>query len=681
MVNEKLQITVAVCTFDREKHIHDLCSHLIEKHRDVAGWELLVVDNSPNDRIWSKLKNSFAYWDRFRAVRSTPPGLSIARNNALEHAKGDYIVYIDDDCWPRDTWLPALLQEVVETDAIVLGGPIEPIWPNRQPDWTKNKHEACLTILDHGPIDKVLNDGEYLYGTNICFKLNALKKIGGFDTSLGRSGKVKLLSDEEIVIQDELAGLGARKYLANAGVRHHVHTDRIRQSFFRSRMSWQSITDLDKHADPETELTNAIKAARRLNVQSISGLFVQRPREEMDLALDLTTSLQKALLSQHLLDDETVSRLIVDEQVTKTRHHDIPPDDIESNYKLLTSLGDIAAVKNVFVDWHSGHKYLYQGLSQGIDSTLVTFGSHPFHHFDEKVQTLLFANEPKNIFFITLDGFLYGQTEWLDALMADNPHHNYFGVLHRIYDWIDSAQVSQAMSKFNTIFTLSDLSLPDADNVVIQPLPLLSKYESFFARLAKNDSLDLFDHRSRDDDQIYLGLIGELRPEKGLQFLEEAIEKASDDISGISLVLAGKRSVPIDSLKEAANKRSIDVIDFTLGGEGSDYELLTDYDFAMAIAMCDIGLVLNMGDQEKANSATLSNFISAGQKVISRSPTYCGRLVEKFDLGWTVGSPQELGTLMAFIKRNDLRKDGGYFDFQKQIQVEQVSKIIKSKLV
>src|SRR5208282_516376 len=157
----------------------------------------------------------------------------------------DYIAYIDDDAVPYPEWLAAIIEAFETTDAAVVAGPILPVWPGPIPEWLPTKYAGCLTILNHGPADRPLREGEFAFGANMAFAVEALRAIGGFNLGIGRTGARNLLSEEEIEIQLVLRDRGYTSfYAASAKVSHVVHRDRVSRSYFRARMSWQGVSAL-----------------------------------------------------------------------------------------------------------------------------------------------------------------------------------------------------------------------------------------------------------------------------------------------------------------------------------------------------------------------------------------------------------------------------------------------------
>lgn len=88
---------------------HDAAATLGASIRSVQAqshpdWELLVTDDGSADDTWAILTDAARLDSRIRPERSDRPlGAAGARNAAIEHARGDYVAFLDaDDLWLAD---------------------------------------------------------------------------------------------------------------------------------------------------------------------------------------------------------------------------------------------------------------------------------------------------------------------------------------------------------------------------------------------------------------------------------------------------------------------------------------------------------------------------------------------------------------------------------------------------
>lgn len=96
MSKEKL-ISVIIPVYGVEKYIRQCLDSVINQSYD--NLEIIVVNDGTRDRS-AEIAREYAQNDnRIRVYDYENGGLSVARNRGLEHAKGDYISFIDSDDW------------------------------------------------------------------------------------------------------------------------------------------------------------------------------------------------------------------------------------------------------------------------------------------------------------------------------------------------------------------------------------------------------------------------------------------------------------------------------------------------------------------------------------------------------------------------------------------------------
>lgn len=126
-MNDRLTVTVAVLTFQRNDELRELLPQLLgqlqEQTADDAVTDVLVVDNDPAAAARGTVD---ALADpRIRYVCEPAPGIAAARNRALDEcADRDILVFIDDDERPTDHWLRRLLDTRADFNAGAVAGPV-----------------------------------------------------------------------------------------------------------------------------------------------------------------------------------------------------------------------------------------------------------------------------------------------------------------------------------------------------------------------------------------------------------------------------------------------------------------------------------------------------------------------------------------------------------------------------
>lgn len=253
------RITAAICTYDRYELLAKAIASLRRQTLPVTDFEILVVDNSPNHARSKEMSSAFLEIANLQWVIEKTPGLSNARNVATSLAKNPVIAFMDDDAIAAPNWLEALLAAFAEfkDEAQVVGGRVEPIWEIPQPAWLHNDLLGFVSVVDWGGVARFALPGEWVAGTNIAFRVDALKNAGGFPVHLGRKrgGQALLSNDESDVIERMAASAVRLIYAPQASVQHLVPEDRLSQSWFRRRAAWQGTSDY--LADPASAFEKA----------------------------------------------------------------------------------------------------------------------------------------------------------------------------------------------------------------------------------------------------------------------------------------------------------------------------------------------------------------------------------------------------------------------------------------
>jgi len=241
------EITAAVCTYNRYELLPAAIQSLSAQTLAQGRYEILVVDNSPDAAQSEEMAQDYRQVTNLRWIYEASPGLSNARNVATRNAKSPLIAFMDDDAVASSNWLETLMDvfSAFGPEAQAVGGRVDPIWGVPRPRWLPESLLGNISVVNWGGGDRFAGDHEWVAGTNIAFRVAALKAVGGFAVHLGRSrAGHALLSNDETEVVGRLAAAGGRLvYSPRAQVSHLVPADRLNQTWFRRRVSWQAVSD------------------------------------------------------------------------------------------------------------------------------------------------------------------------------------------------------------------------------------------------------------------------------------------------------------------------------------------------------------------------------------------------------------------------------------------------------
>lgn len=132
-------ITICICTFRRGEMLRSLLDDLVQQETEGAfTYSILIVDNDRQESA-RPVVESFAAGQKIEIEYQVEPrqNISLARNKAVAHAKGDFLVFIDDDESPIRRWLLTLFEACNKFGAYGALGPVHPRYEVEPPKWVK----------------------------------------------------------------------------------------------------------------------------------------------------------------------------------------------------------------------------------------------------------------------------------------------------------------------------------------------------------------------------------------------------------------------------------------------------------------------------------------------------------------------------------------------------------------
>jgi glycosyltransferase involved in cell wall biosynthesis len=231
--DRRLDASVIVCTYNRARSLEETLDRL-RRQRVAPGrcWEVIVVDNNSHDEtreVVTRLQNQ---WPILRYVFHGTQGLSHARNRGIAEARGETLLFTDDDVHPEPDWLEAVLRGMNQHGADACGGYIAPLFESPPPDWFTPRFYGFVAVRNDRTDDYIItHPGQAPFGANMAFRRYVFEKVGPFDTSRGRTGKV-LASGEDGELFERILAAGLRVvFLGGARVHHKVEAFRLTRRY------------------------------------------------------------------------------------------------------------------------------------------------------------------------------------------------------------------------------------------------------------------------------------------------------------------------------------------------------------------------------------------------------------------------------------------------------------------
>lgn len=226
--------TIALCTYNHADRLARTLSDLEALRQPEAAWELLIIDNGCRDATPELLARHIwpAGW-QVRVVREERLGLSNARNRAIAEARGEYVLFIDDDETPEPDWLCAYERLIRSHDPDAFGGRIRVLFEDRRPAWLRDELLGFLGELNRADAIVPLTDPYTpFYGGNFGLRKSVCEKVGLFDATLGRKGTDNT-GGEEVDFYRRLLAAGFKVWWTPEAVIHHrIQAEKLSRAYF-----------------------------------------------------------------------------------------------------------------------------------------------------------------------------------------------------------------------------------------------------------------------------------------------------------------------------------------------------------------------------------------------------------------------------------------------------------------
>jgi len=221
-----LKVTVAIPTYNRADFLRQTLAGLAQQHFPRDQFEVLVVDNNSRDHTRAVVTEFAGANPAPRYIHEPQQGLDYARNRAIAEARGDVVLFGDDDILLQPDWVTQmagpLLADAITRRIGAIGGEVIPIFPDGLPDWVREWHAPLAFRPDAGPLAARHSP----MGANLAFPAWVFHELGRFHTTLDRSaGNYFSGGDSEMVRRVREAGYDVW-FAPAAAVKHQMPASR-----------------------------------------------------------------------------------------------------------------------------------------------------------------------------------------------------------------------------------------------------------------------------------------------------------------------------------------------------------------------------------------------------------------------------------------------------------------------
>lgn len=250
-----MRIDIGICAFKRLAILDTLDSIAAQNLPADTSLRVIVAENDEAPTLRDRIEgHAAAIGLDLLYVHAPAKNISIARNACLEAARGEALIYIDDDEIAEPDWAARMVEHWQATGAGVVFGPVHAIYPPEAPDWMReNDFHSAYAVRNNGVVETGFS------GNALLDRSDARVRDARFDLAFGRTGG----EDVDFFFRLSRAGV-VMESADRAVVREGVAPDRLSFAWLMRRR--HRVGALYGHcAAPEN-------AARRIGIMARSAI-------------------------------------------------------------------------------------------------------------------------------------------------------------------------------------------------------------------------------------------------------------------------------------------------------------------------------------------------------------------------------------------------------------------------
>lgn len=206
-------ISVIIPTYNREKELEICISNFYQSILNNNYVEVIVSNDYKKKEIDESIQLKFP---KVMFIDGPQKGPAANRNYAAKQAKGDWLIFLDDDCIPQQNWLNNYEIEITKNYALIFEG-------KTIAEREKQRYDEV------SPINLV---GGKLWSCNFAIQKKLFFSLNGFDENYP-------FSTMEDIDFKERAKLQSNFYFINDSIVVHPWRKRIAFKNFKSRIRSQ----------------------------------------------------------------------------------------------------------------------------------------------------------------------------------------------------------------------------------------------------------------------------------------------------------------------------------------------------------------------------------------------------------------------------------------------------------
>jgi hypothetical protein len=249
-----VRVSVVLPTSGRARSLAGTLPTVLTQSLPAGDFEVIVVENGVAAGAERAVRKA-ARRDPGRSLRyvhDPTPGLLTGRHRGALEARGEILVFADDDIDADPGWLAAIVDAFADPTVHLVGGRNLPRYEAPPPAWVEGfwytppyGGRACvyLSLLDLGDAGLDIH-ANYVWGLNFSIRRATLFELGGFHPDNIPDHLQQFQGDGETGLTEKATARGLRAvYRPAALVHHRIPAARLTVSYFRRRAFYQGVCD------------------------------------------------------------------------------------------------------------------------------------------------------------------------------------------------------------------------------------------------------------------------------------------------------------------------------------------------------------------------------------------------------------------------------------------------------
>lgn len=239
-----ISLSVIIPSLNRSAFLKDAIKSILSQDFPENRYEIIIIDNGSTDDTKTMVESfTTTRTPKIRYFFEKRPGLHVGRHRGAKEARGDILVFADDDIVATPSWLSSIWKAFEESDVVLAGGNNLPLYESEPQEWLSHFWVECkygrylgfLSLIDFKKEKREISPF-YVFGCNFSIRKNILFELGGFHPDKMPQNLIRFRGDGETYVSRGIEDLGLKAlFHPGATVYHRVLASRMTKEYFCQR--------------------------------------------------------------------------------------------------------------------------------------------------------------------------------------------------------------------------------------------------------------------------------------------------------------------------------------------------------------------------------------------------------------------------------------------------------------